>query len=331
MEKYKMDLQLFATTMTTDTGTLSAEMKTYYDNWLIDNAEPNLVHDQLGQKRPIPKNGGKKIEFRRYKALAKAMTAITEGVTPAGNSLTVTTKEATVKQYGDFIQMSDVLLLTAIDNNLVEAVKLLGHQAGRTLDTVTREVINAGTNVLYAPKSDGTPVTQRTNLDATCMVTVPLIMKAAATLKGQNATPIRDNCYGSIIHPFVAYDLMQDEKWEEWNKYTNPEHMYNGEIGRIGGVIFLESTEAKIWEDAASTSLSVFSTLVVGENAYGVTEVTGGGLQTIVKQLGSGGSSDPLDQRATAGWKALKTACILADEYMVRIESTSSFAEAAAN
>ena len=75
----------------------------------------------------------------------------------------------------------------------------------------------------------------------------------------------------------------------------------------------------------------VFSTLVVGENAYGVTEVTGGGLQTIVKQLGSGGSSDPLDQRATAGWKALKTACILADEYMVRIESTSSFSEAAAN
>lgn len=217
--KYKMDLQLFATTMTTDTGTLSAEMKTYYDNWLIDNAEPNLVHDQLGQKRPIPKNGGKKIEFRRYKALAKAMTAITEGVTPAGNSLTVTTKEATVKQYGDFIQMSDVLLLTAIDNNLVEAVKLLGHQAGRTLDTVTREVINAGTNVLYAPKSDGTPVTQRTNLDATCMVTVPLIMKAVATLKGQNATPIRENCYGAIVHPFVAYDIMQDEKWEEWNSF----------------------------------------------------------------------------------------------------------------
>lgn len=331
MEKYKMDLQLFATTMTTDTGTLSAEMKTYYDNWLIDNAEPNLVHDQLGQKRPIPKNGGKKIEFRRYKALAKAMTAITEGVTPAGNSLTVTTKEATVKQYGDFIQMSDVLMLTAIDNNLVEAVKLLGHQAGRTLDTVTREVVNAGTNVLYAPKSDGTAVTQRTDLDATCMVTVPLVMKAAATLKGQNATPIRDNCYAAIIHPFVAYDLMQDEKWEEWSKYTNPKHMYNGELGKVGGVIFLESTEAKIWEDAASTSLSVFSTLVVGENAYGVTEVTGGGLQTIVKQLGSGGSSDPLDQRATAGWKALKTACILADEYMVRIESTSSFSEAAAN
>ena len=66
--------------------------------------------------------------------------------------------------------------------------------------------------------------------------------------------------------------------------------------------------------------------MVLGENAYGVTEVTGGGLQHIVKQLGSSGTADPLNQRATVGWKAIKVAEILVDAFMVRVESSSTFA-----
>lgn len=328
-DKYRMDLHLFDI-MTTTTDTLSAEMKIFYDDTLLDNAKPNLVHDQFGQKRPIPKNGGKTIEFRRYKTLPKALTPLTEGVTPDPNKMSVTTVTATVKQYGDWISLSDVLLLTAIDNNLTEAVVLLGDQAGRTLDTVTREVVNGGTNVLYAPNGD-TPVTTRAGIDGTSLVTLQLIMKAAAILKGVNATPF-DKHFVAVVHPYVAYDLMLDEKWEEWSKYTDAEKMYEGELGRIGGVRFVESTEAKIWPaEEAGGSVSVFSTLVIAKNAYGVTEVEGGGLQTIVKQLGSGGTADPLNQRASAGWKAVKTAEILSDEFMVRIESSSNFSTAEAN
>lgn len=125
-------------------------------------------------------------------------------------------------------------------------------------------------------------------------------------MKGANTVPF-DKSYVAIVHPYVAYDLMQDEKWEEWNKYTNAEAMYEGELGRIGNVRFVESTEAKIWDkNTAGGDVSVFSTLVIGKNAYGVTEVEGGGLQTIVKQLGSGGTADPLNQRASAGWKATR-------------------------
>ena len=150
--KQELNLQLFATTMTTETGSLSAEMKTFYEKRLLDQAEPLLVHNQFGDKYPIPAGSGKKIEFRKYSALPKALTALTEGVTPAGNSLNVTTVEGTVKQYGDWIQLSDMLQMTAIDNNVVQATKLLSSQAGRTLDTVTREVLAGGTNVIYAPK-----------------------------------------------------------------------------------------------------------------------------------------------------------------------------------
>ena len=136
------------TNKTTDTtattgNDLSVEMKTYYSDYLIDMAEPELVHDQFGQKRPIPKNGGKTIEFRKYAPLPKALTPLSEGVTPLGQKLSVSNITATVQQYGGFIELSDVLLLTAIDNNMVEATRLLGSQAGRTSDTITRKHIAA--------------------------------------------------------------------------------------------------------------------------------------------------------------------------------------------
>lgn len=122
---------------TTDAG-MSAEMKTFYNRALIEEAGPNLVHNQFGNKRPIPKNNGKTIEFRKYDSLPKAMTPITEGVTPKGRKMNITTLTATVNQYGDWIGLTDILQLTTIDNNVVEATKLLGQQAGKTLDTVTR-------------------------------------------------------------------------------------------------------------------------------------------------------------------------------------------------
>jgi len=318
---FKYNLQMFAnanTNLTTSSG-LSDEMKTYYSDYLIDNAIPKLVHDQFGQKHPIPKNGGKTIEFRKYSPLPKLTTPISEGVTPDGQSLTMSTIEATVAQYGGYITLSDVLLLTAIDNNLVQATKLLGAQAGSTLDTITREVLNGGTNVIYSGGKDA-----RTSLDATSLLTVDDIKKAVRLLKSQNAEQINSSWVG-IIHPDIAYDLTNDPAWKDVKTYSDPSDIYEGEIGKIFGVRFVETTEAKIWAKAGADSRAVYSTLILGDNAYGVTEISGGGLQHIVKQLGSAGTGDPLDQRATAGWKATKVAERLVENYMVRIESGSTF------
>nr|DAK64808.1 MAG TPA: major capsid protein [Caudoviricetes sp.] len=328
-DKLNLNLQMFNNTnVTTQTGEgqdLSAEMKTYYSNYLIDNAKPELVHDQFAQKHPIPKNGGKTIEFRKYKALQKALTPLTEGVTPNGNKLSVSILTATIAQYGDYIELSDILQLTAIDNNLVQATKLLGNQAGLTLDTITREVMNGGTNVIY---SGGKAA--RSALAAEDKLTVLDIQKAARFLKQQNAKKI-DKYFVGIIHPDTEFDLMRDPEWKDASLYAGSTQLFEGEIGKIAGVRFVETTEAKIWEKAAaSSSKDVYSTIILGANAYGTTDVEGGGLQHIVKQLGSSGTADPLNQRATAGWKAIKTAERLVEEYMVRIESCSTF-DAGAN
>lgn len=324
------NLQLFAAEVqTTLLDGLSAEMKTFYDMTLIDEASANLVHDQFGQKRPIPKNGGKTIEFRKFAPLAKATTPLTEGVTPNGKSLSVSTITATVSQYGDYITQSDVLELTALDNTILEATKLLGRQAGVTLDTVVRNVMQSGTNVTYCPKiANGveTAVTSRAGLDTTSQLTVKVLQQVVAKLRGQNAPTINGK-YVAIIHPYAAYDLMRDPEWIDAHKYADANALFEGEIGEIAGIRFVQTTEAKIYDGG------VFGTLVLGANAYGVTEIEGGGLQTIVKQKGSGGTSDPLDQRSSVGWKAIKTAELLVPQYLVRVESKSAVfsATAAAN
>ncbi len=370
---------------------LSAEMKTFYDMALIDEATPALVHDQFGQKRPIPKGSGKTIEFRKFSALPKATAPLTEGVTPDGQRLSVSTVTATVNQYGDYVTQSDMLELTALDNTIIEATKLLGRQAGVTLDTITRNALVAGTNVTYCPKLSGateTAVTSRAALDNTAKLTVDVIGQVVAKLRAQNA-PTIDGDYVAVIHPYVAYDLMRDSEWIDAHKYADPDSLFRGEIGKIGGVRFVGTNEAKVvrGEDLASDSRTlavngaitantqktitfdggtvaehalkgkrivvdgvtyavddntatvitvdsddklpaisdntviypegnsaggaVFCTLVIGQGAYGVTEIEGGGLETIVKQKGSAGTADPLDQRSSVGWKAVKCAELL--------------------
>ena len=321
-----INLQVFANQVqTTLLSGLSAENKTFYDMTLLDEAQAALVHDQFAQKRPIPMNGGKTIEFRKFASLPKATTPLTEGVTPDGKSLNVTAITATVAQYGDYITQSDVLELTSIDNTIVEATKILGRQAGLTLDTITRNVLQSGTNVTYCPKSNGDEVTSRTGLDTTCQLTVKVVQQVVAKLKGQNAPTINGK-YVAIIHPYVAYSLMRDPEWIDAHKYAQPDNLFTGEIGEIAGVRFVETTEAKVYDGG------VFGTLIMGANAYGVTEITGGGLQTIIKQKGSAGTADPLDQRSSIGWKAIKTAELLIPNYLVRVESkVADFADTAAN
>ena len=323
---------------TVTTTTLSAEMKTFYDMRLIDEASPMLVHEQFGQKRPIPQGGGKTVNFRRFSPLAKATTALTEGVTPSGSSLSVSSISAIVAQYGDYVVQSDVLELTAVDNTILETTKLLGRQAGLTMDTIVRNALLLGTNKSYAPKyvadTNGTlvetEVTKTADLDTSAKLTVDVVQRVVAKLRAQNAPTIGGD-YVCIIHPYVAYDLMRDPEWIDAHKYATPENLYTGEIGKMAGVRFVQSTEAKIDKGGSDnpSGLAVFHCLFIGDGAYGVTEVTGGGLQTIVKQKGSSGTADPLDQRSSVGWKGLKAAKILVDNYLVDLMCCSKFSATA--
>lgn len=304
---------------------LSPEMKTFYDKNLIRLAEPELVHDQFGQKRPIPGGNGKVIEFRKFNALPNvpADRILTEGITPNGQFYGVTAITAQIEQYGGYITLSDMLNLTAYDNNMQEVMKLLASQAGQVSDKITRDILAAGTNVSYAGGR-----ASRANLTSADVLTIEDIKKGVRKLKRVNAKTIGGS-YVAIVHPDVAFDLMQDSEWIDANQYAGSGAIFNGEIGKMYGVRFVETTMAKIIKPS---TLPIYCTLLLADNAFGVTSINNGGIETIVKQLGSGGTADPLNQRSTVGWKLNKVAKILEESYMVRIESAASYgADAEAN
>ncbi|MGN1419216.1 MAG: N4-gp56 family major capsid protein [Acutalibacteraceae bacterium] len=325
-----LDLQIFAepnlNVQTTGTSTLSDEMKTFYSKDLIELATANLVHAQFGEKMSIPKNGGKTVEFRQFSAFPKATTPLTEGVTPAGVPVKVTSINKTLEEFGAYTAVTDILEMTTIDPIIVEITSKHADSMGLTLDTIVRNELNTGTNVIYAPNGS-TEVTSRANLTGDCKMNMKLIAKAVTFLKKQNA-PKFDGSYVGIIHPSVSYDIMTDENWIDVQKYSNATNIFEGEIGKLYGVRFVESTEAAVFtgSEGGKNGQAVYSCLFVGKGAYKVIDVGGSGAQIIVKGKGSAGTSDPLDQRSTIGWKIpMFGAKIVIPEYLVRVECGSSF------
>ena len=274
---HTFDLQRFADSnvQTTGTQSLSAEMKTYYGMELLENAKPALVHNQFAATKPLPVGGGKTVEWRKFGSFDKALTPLTEGVTPDGSGITVSYITKELSQYGDYTTVSDMLDLTAIDDVVLEITDRHGSNMGLTLDTVTRNEIQQGKQVIYAPKlgSDGTKteVTSRSALDKDCRMTSELVAKAATQLKKMNA-PTFEGKYVCIIHPSVAFDLRQDEAWITAHQYAGATELFSGEIGELHGVRFVETTEAKIFrgDDLASSS----RTLTASAAANGSTTVS---------------------------------------------------------
>ena len=366
--------------------------KTFYDRTLLENAKAQLVYQQFGQKRGIPRNNGKKVEFRKWTLFEPdtETTLLTEGVTPNSQSLAQTKVEATLAQYGAYVEISDLLELTAYDPVIGDSSELLGEQIGTVIDHVTRDAMAAEASDQFAGGA-----ANQNSVAATSYLTVEEVRKAVRTLKANKARRFKgDGVSGHfvcIVDPYATYDLQSDSLWQDVSKYSNAEQIYNGEIGRLFGVRFVETTEGKlskqsvlnavnantssstefvlkndptpeavkylstggnkIWVvhsgtateytlastgsyDAtnkkvkltASASFSandiVYTTdcgaidgttkagvtlhhsMIFGADAYGVIDVDGSGtMQTIIKPAGSGGTSDPLDQRSTVGAK----------------------------
>lgn len=161
---------LNTTLLNTPGNDLSPEIKTFYRTELLEEGRPNLVHTQFGTHRPLPKGSGKSIEWRRWDAFPKAMTPLTEGVTPDGNRINVRTVTQELRQYGDYTTLSDQLELTAVDDIVLEATDNHARNMALTIDHVTRNELLTGLNVVYAPKvseSGGkTAVTSRSELDS---------------------------------------------------------------------------------------------------------------------------------------------------------------------
>lgn len=299
--------------------TLSVENQTFYDRTLLERELPELFFYKDGDKKVIPKGKGTSVEFRKFNSLEVPKNSLTEGVTPEGKDLNITSLKATAKQEGDFVKVSDVLDMQGKDPVITETSELLGEQSALTIDTRIRDIVCSGTTVQYA--------NGKANRDALTNADVlngKEVRKAKKRLKKANIKPFSDGCYHMIIDADQEYDFKDDTTgngFVEVTKYAKPENMLTGEIGRYDGVRIRVSSNIESVKN--TNSVYVHKGIIYGRHAYGVPEITKGKgkASIIVKPLGSSGTDDPLNQRATIGWKSFFTAIRLNELAICRVET----------
>ena len=246
---------------TANTASTTKLNKTFYDRQLLESAKTRFVHAKYGQKRPIPRNSGKRVEFRKWNLFDAndAVEALQEGVTPTGQALSQSNVEVEVAQYGAYVEVSDLLDMTGYDQVISESAELLGEQLGTVVEWVTRDAMNAGTNVQYANGK-----TSRGAITASDKLTVAEIRKAVRTLKKAKARPFgeegRKPHFICICSPEATFDLQSDALWQDVSKYSCAEAIYSGEIGRLFGVVFVESTEAKVFTQSVLNKVNASTT-----------------------------------------------------------------------
>ena len=305
---------------TASTG-IAPEIKTFYDRTLLERMLPNLPFLKYGQKRPIPKGNGKTIEFRKFNSLEPATTPLTEGVPPTAKDLSVTAITATVKQYGDYVEVTDVLETTAYDPIITETVELEGEQAGETLNIVVRDELLDTTSVFNV----GGGVDEDA-ITADNVLTADDVLKIQTIFRRNNIKPISNGYYLMFLAPEQAADIMRDPLWRDVSKYANDaKNIEEGEIGRLYKFKFIDTSlvEAK----ANASSVDIYSGLAMGKNAYGIVDSENGSKPKTIIKIGKeddGDKSDPLNQKSTIGWKALLTAVRLNELALIRVNSAAT-------
>ena len=307
---------------------MTPELKQTYERRLLERALPVFLHNRWGEKRPVPRGGGKSIEFRRFERITTSTTALTEGTPPSETQGTFSTVAVTVSQYGQFSRLSDVLQMQAFDPIIAEYTDNYGEAMGDALDQVTRDVLVAGTTVQYASTA-----TSRATVGSGMYLNDTEVRKAVKTLDRNNAKPVEDGRYVMILHPDTQYDFFADSTVRNVFLYahergqSNP--LFSGILGDYYKCRTYSTTNAKIFSSAGLSGADVYATMVFGKGYYGISEFGAESASVIAKAKGSAGTSDPLNQVSTVGWKASHGAVRLNENYAVRVEHVTSQKNAA--
>lgn len=300
---------------------LPSQQKTFYERTLLERLLPNLVFLNHGQKytKAIPKNEGATINFRRFNSLPIPSESLVEGITPAGRNLSIDQILATVRQEGDYVMLTDLLDMVGLDPVIVETTELISEQAALTLETRVRDIVYNGTNVYYVGGH-----ADRGDIEDADVMTGTECRRIRQLMARNNIKPAEGQDYIGFIHPDGSYNLKGSAEWLAANVYGDPSKLWNGEVGKLHGIRWIESTMCPIWVGAGNQpagDVDVYGALVVGAGAYGTVDISGSAKpEIIVKNKGEAGTSDPLEQRSTIGWKALMTAVRLQELAMLRVE-----------
>ena len=332
------------TTAFSGANTLSGELKTFYDTELLENARVELVYAQFAKKQPLPRGRGKTVEWRKWNTFARA-GKLTEGVIPTGQKFGMSVKTASIDQYGTFAAVSDQLELHAYDDVILGATEEMGASLAETQEVLIRDALLTNTNVLYCDNvtEDGTFVSTPTSCatmaaggttgssdsatpNGWAKLTPDMVAKAVTKMK-KDRVPMIHGKYAMVIHPSVAYDLRKSKDWVEAHKYAATTELFNGEIGELHGMRFIEDVFAPVltgnnYKNKANGA--TYACYAFGKDSFGIIDPDGGGAEMIVHDKSEIGG--PLNQFSTIGYKfETNGAMMLYPERMLRVMAVSSY------
>lgn len=339
------------------TGGLTVEGQlTTFDKELLARFRAATVYNKFAMQKKIPARGGKSISFRRQEAILGASYSIvysslalnqgfpgvgfasgpaqlTEGSYGAFIDATWTQVLASIAQYGQAIEFTDMAAEQSIDDVMAETVKNFGEAMTEALDLVTRDILLSGTQVQYASTA-----TTRATVGSGMNLSLAEYREAVTTLKRQNAKPVGGEGggkYVSFVHPDCMRDLQGDSNivniWQyAGGRGLNENQLFDASFQDLpGGVRLFESSLVRIYASLGLSGADVYGILLIGDQFYGTVELSSMPARVIQHGFGESGVFDPLDQLATAGWKAAHTAVILNQTLAVRIECNATQKQAA--
>jgi N4-gp56 family major capsid protein len=318
-------------------GDITPRTAAYVAVELLKRAMPYLCLEKFGQAKSLPGNSTQSMKFRRYNALALATTALTEGVTPSSKKMTATDVTATLAQYGDLVEITDIIQDTHEDPVLQEAVAVVGEQAAKTIETIRYDVLKSCSNVFYANSVAGrtsvVAVIARADqrkivraLERQEAQTITNIVKSTPSFNTESILP----AFVALTHVDMTSDIRSMTGFTSVADYGNISK-FETEIGACEDVRYLKSTIFTPYEDGGSATTTgkittagdgcdVYPVMYFGKDAYGIIALKGKFAITPIVINPTPSKSDPLGQRGSVGWKTMQGTVILNDAFMAVYE-----------
>lgn len=280
----------------------SDHIHSFLEKRFLERLTKELVLNQFGMKKSVPAHGGTVIKWNRWVNPTANVTALGDGVSPDGLTMTSETVSATLAQYGQFAATSDELQLIAINDTMEDMADLLAYGASLSIDSLVRNELDANGTQRYADAANNSSKANvESGTDKMRSDELKIVLKA---MRVADVPPFADGLYRGIIHPLMEFDLLSETAASTFVVLTagqpyGQKVAERGEIGTAFGIKLLRSTNIR----ADATSTNTYGNIFLGKDAFGTVDIENAGLKTIVKPLGSAGTEDPLNQRATVGYK----------------------------
>lgn len=334
-------------------GDISPRVGIYAVEKMLSHAEPIIVLQKMGQVRPVPKNKGEQVKFRRPNpwngvvvggGASANITGFTppvlqEGVTPSAIAFTYTDVPVTLAEYGQWVEITDKIADLHEDPVLNDQTMLAGESAAEILELVTYNAIIGGTQL---KRVGGT---NRTDVNAKLDVTH--VNGAVRQLQAQRAKKITsilgpstmistkpvEAAYVAFGHTDCAHDIRALAGFTPVAQYGNRQPLCPEEIGSVNDVRFILSPMFAPWlaagaavgvtgmKSVGAVSVDVYPIVFIGKEAFGTTPLKGfSSAHIMVLNPNTPRGGDPLGQRGSVGWKAWFAALRLNEAWMYRVE-----------